>query len=79
MHPTGLEKSEDPDAKIKLLVAEALRSVRILVLDAYGKHFADELGRRDYMTGENWKTKPLFHLCLNEDASEEIQRDHGME
>merc|ERR1711860_204219 len=60
------------DAKIKFLAAEALRGVGGIVLDAGGKRFANELGRRDYVTGEMWKNKPPFRLCLNKAASEEI-------
>merc|ERR1711943_58710 len=52
VHPTGLVKPDDPDAKVKFLAAEALRGVGGLVLDANGKRFANELGRRDYVTGE---------------------------
>jgi succinate dehydrogenase/fumarate reductase flavoprotein subunit len=37
-----------------------------------GKRFANELGRRDYVTGEMWKNKPPFRLCLNKAASDEI-------
>merc|ERR1712061_64562 len=70
--PTGLVKPDDPDAKIKFLAAEALRGVGGLVLDANGKRFANELGRRDYVTGEMWKNKPPFRLCLNKAASDEI-------
>merc|ERR1719436_1501109 len=72
VHPTGLVKSDDPDAKIKFLAAEALRGVGGLILDGGGKRFANELGRRDYVTGEMWKNKPPFRLCLNKAASEEI-------
>jgi len=72
VHPTGLVKPDDPDAKIKFLAAEALRGVGGLVLDAKGKRFANELGRRDYVTGEMWKNKPPFRLCLNKAASDEI-------
>merc|ERR1712107_74035 len=72
VHPTGLVKPDDPDAKIKFLAAEALRGVGGLVLDANGKRFANELGRRDYVTGEMWKNKPPFRLCLNKAASTEI-------
>merc|ERR1712066_565347 len=32
----------------------------------------NELGRRDYVTGEMWKNKPPFRLALNKAASEEI-------
>jgi succinate dehydrogenase/fumarate reductase flavoprotein subunit len=72
VHPTGLVKPDDPDAKIKFLAAEALRGVGGLVLDSQGKRFANELGRRDYVTGEMWKNKPPFRLCLNKAAAEEI-------
>merc|ERR1719408_1153975 len=72
VHPTGLVKPDDPDAKIKFLAAEALRGVGGLVLDKQGKRFANELGRRDYVTGEMWKNKPPFRLCLNKAASDEI-------
>merc|ERR1712054_636015 len=43
-----------------------------LVIDKEGKRFANELGRRDYVTGEMWKNKPPFRLCLNKLASDEI-------
>merc|ERR1719221_2402734 len=72
VHPTDLVKPDDPDAKIKFLAAEALRGVGGLVLNAYGDRFANELGRRDYVTGEMWKNKPPFRLALNKAASEEI-------
>merc|ERR1712003_303559 len=72
VHPTGLVKPDEPDAKVKFLAAEALRGVGGLVLDANGKRFANELGRRDYVTGEMWKNKPPFRLCLNKAAAEEI-------
>merc|ERR1711979_108346 len=72
VHPTGLVKPDDPDAKVKFLAAEALRGVGGLVLDAQGKRFANELGRRDYVTGEMWRNKPPFRLCLNKAASDEI-------
>merc|ERR1719450_1874741 len=72
VHPTGLVKPDDPDAKIKFLAAEALRGVGGLVFDAHGNRFANELGRRDYVTGEMWKNKPPFRLALNKAASNEI-------
>merc|ERR1712070_510582 len=72
VHPTGLVKPDDADAKIKFLAAEALRGVGGLVFDQNGKRFANELGRRDYVTGEMWKNKPPFRLCLNKAASDEI-------
>merc|ERR1711912_183343 len=72
VHPTGLVKPDDPDAKVKFLAAEALRGVGGLVFDANGKRFANELGRRDYVTGEMWKNTPPFRLVLNKAASDEI-------
>merc|ERR1712137_561134 len=72
VHPTGLVKPDDADAKVKFLAAEALRGVGGLVLDKNGKRFANELGRRDYVTGEMWKNTPPFRLCLNKAASDEI-------
>merc|ERR1712178_388211 len=72
VHPTGLVKPDDPDAKIKFLAAEALRGVGGLIIDSNGKRFANELGRRDYVTGEMWKNKPPFRLCLNSAAANEI-------
>jgi len=72
VHPTGLVKPDDPDAKVKFLAAEALRGVGGLVFDKNGKRFANELGRRDYVTGEMWKNKPPFRLALNKAAGEEI-------
>eukprot|EP00973_Karenia_brevis_P046850 6499742-Karenia_brevis.AAC.1 len=50
VHPTGLVKPDDADAKIKFLAAEALRGVGGLVLNKEGQRFANELGRRDYVT-----------------------------
>jgi succinate dehydrogenase/fumarate reductase flavoprotein subunit len=72
VHPTGLIHPEEPDAKVKFLAAEALRGVGGVLLDINGNRFANELGRRDYVTGEMWKNKPPFRLCLNKAASDEI-------
>jgi flavocytochrome c len=72
VHPTGLVKPDDPDAKVKFLAAEALRGVGGVLIDRDGKRFANELGRRDYVTGQMWKNKPPFRLCLNKKASTEI-------
>merc|ERR1711865_495972 len=72
VHPTGLVKPDDPDAKVKFLAAEALRGVGGILIDKHGKRFANELGRRDYVTGMMWKNEPPFRLCLNKKASTEI-------
>merc|ERR1719473_1885977 len=69
VHPTGLVH---PEAPVKFLAAEALRGVGGVLLDADGKRFCNELGRRDYVTGMMWKNKGFtqsnctgFFLCLN--------------
>merc|ERR1719261_1723746 len=72
VHPTGLVKPSEPDAKIKFLAAEALRGVGGIILNKNGVRFANELGRRDYVTGEMWKNKAPFRLVLNKAASDEI-------
>jgi succinate dehydrogenase/fumarate reductase flavoprotein subunit len=58
--------------QVKFLAAEALRGVGGLVFDSTGRRFANELGRRDYVTGEMWKNKGPFRLVLNELAFQEI-------
>ncbi|RKP26505.1 FAD binding domain-containing protein [Syncephalis pseudoplumigaleata] len=73
VHPTGLVDPKEPDAKVKFLAAEALRGVGGLLLDANGNRFCDELGHRDYVTGEMWKNKGPFRLVLNTAASKEIE------
>merc|ERR1712137_1159377 len=72
VHPTGLVHPDEPDAKVKFLAAEALRGCGGVLLDINGNRFANELGRRDYVTGMMWKNKGVqlgstagFFLCLN--------------
>jgi flavocytochrome c len=73
VHPTGLVHPDDPNAKVKFLAAEALRGVGGILIDANGKRFCDELGRRDYVTGEMNRNKGPFRLVLNSKASKEIE------
>merc|ERR1719327_2445903 len=79
VHPTGLVHPDEPDAKVKFLAAEALRGVGGVLLTMDGHRFSNELGRRDYVTGEMWKNKGVtlgsctgFFLCLNSKASNEM-------
>merc|ERR1712032_954269 len=72
VHPTGLVKPDDADAKIKFLAAEALCGVGGLILNKNGERFANELGRRDYVTGEMWKNSAPFRLVLNNAAANEM-------
>ena len=73
VHPTGLVNPKDPDNKIKFLAAEALRGVGGIIINAEGKRFCDDLGRRDYVSGEMFKNKAPFRLVLNSKASKEIE------
>ena len=73
VHPTGLVDPKDPDSKWKFLAAEALRGEGGLLLNSNGHRFADELGHRDYVSGEMWKEKEAkrwpIRLVLNSKAS----------
>jgi flavocytochrome c len=72
VHPTGLVDPSEPQAKVKFLAAEALRGCGGILLTADGVRFCDELGHRDYVTGEMWKNKGPFRLVLNSKGSNEI-------
>jgi len=66
VHPTGLVDPKDPGSKWKFLAAEALRGEGGLLLNGDGDRFCDELGHRDYVSGEMWKEKDKgkFPVCL---------------
>jgi flavocytochrome c len=72
-HPTGLVQPSDPDNKVKWLAAEALRGCGGIIINANGERICDELGRRDYVSGEMHKNKAPFRLVLNSAASKEIE------
>ena len=65
-------KSDDPDAQIKFLVVEALRGVCGLVFDTYRDRLTNELGRRNFVTGEVWKNKHPFRLAPNKAITNDI-------
>ncbi|GCB24927.1 fumarate reductase [Aspergillus awamori] len=73
VHPTGLVDPKDPTAKFKFLAAEALRGEGGLLLNSDGQRFSDELGHRDYVSGQMWKEKEKgkwpIRLILNSKAS----------
>lgn len=74
VHPTGLINPDEPDARVLFLAAEALRGVGGLLLDNEGNRFCNELGRRDYVSGEMFKhNKFPYRLVLNGKASNEIE------
>ena len=72
VHPTGLVDPKNRESKVKFLAAEALRGEGGLILNADGERFCDELGRRDYVTGEMNKNKGPFRLVLNGKAEKQI-------
>ena len=53
------------DAQIKFFAAKALHRV-------HGNRLVNELGKREYVTGDVWKNKPPFRLALNKAASDDI-------
>ena len=73
VHPTGLVDPKDPGSKWKFLAAEALRGEGGLLINSKGERFCDELGHRDYVSGEEWKQKDAgnwpVRLVLNSKAS----------
>ncbi|KAK7203484.1 FAD binding domain-containing protein [Myxozyma melibiosi] len=69
VHPTGLVDPKDPDNKWKFLAAEALRGEGGILLNADGERFCDDLGHRDYVSGEMFKTKFPIRLVLTGKAS----------
>jgi len=73
VHPTGIVNPKDPNNKIKFLAAEALRGSGGIIINKDGERFVDELGRRDYVSGEMFKNKAPFRLVLNSKSSKEIE------
>lgn len=74
VHPTGLVHPDEPDNPVKFLAAEALRGVGALMLDKNGERFCNELGRRDYVSGEMTRLgRGPYRLVLNGKASAEIE------
>ena len=56
------------------MAAEALRGVGGLLLNKEGDRFCNELGHRDYVTGEMWKNKKApYRLIMNGAGSKEIE------
>jgi succinate dehydrogenase/fumarate reductase flavoprotein subunit len=73
VHPTGIIDPEDKDAKVKRLAAEALRGHGGILLDRDGNRFANELGKRDYVSGRMWaQDRAPYRLVLNSASTNEI-------
>ncbi|CAD5234202.1 unnamed protein product [Bursaphelenchus xylophilus] len=82
VHPTAFVDPKAPDAQTKFLAAEALRGKGALLVNEKGARFADELGRRDYLTrkiNENCAKDegaklPVAFMVLNDEAADGFGR-----
>ncbi len=72
VHPTGLVAPNDPESKFKFLAGEALRGEGAIMLDGTGKRFCNELGTRDYVSGEMTKVKYPIRLVLNTQGAKKL-------
>jgi len=57
VHPTGFIEPNNPNSDTKFLAPESLRGCGAVLLDASGRRFVNELGRRDYVT------QSIFEKC----------------
>lgn len=57
VHPTGFVEPSNPNHHTKFLAPEALRGCGAIMLNAEGRRFVDELGRRDHVT------EAIFRHC----------------
>ncbi|KAK6465199.1 osmotic growth protein [Scheffersomyces coipomensis] len=84
VHPTGLIDLNDKDVisgktqpRFLFLGAEALRGEGGLMFNAKGERFVDELGTRDYVSGEMEKQLKLgngpIRLVLSEEAESKLE------
>ncbi len=73
VHPTGLVNPDDPDNKTKFLAAEALRGEGGILLGNDGFRFCNDIGKRDYVTGNMWEHgKAPYRLVLNSAAASNL-------
>jgi flavocytochrome c len=69
IHPTGLVNPALPDSRVLFLAAEALRGEGGIIIDNEGKRFCNDLGTRNYVTGEMLKhNKAPYRLVLGDKA-----------
>lgn len=84
VHPTGLIEYDDTDVvagrktpRFLFLGAEALRGEGGVILNARGERFCDELGTRDYVSGEMQKQlskgKGPLRLVLSSQAEKRLE------
>ena len=63
VHAIGVVKPDEPE-------------VGSFIFDAHGNRVANELGERDFVTGEMWENKPPFSLASNNAVSDDRQCKH---
>uniref|UniRef100_A0A0N4Z482 fumarate reductase (NADH) n=1 Tax=Parastrongyloides trichosuri TaxID=131310 RepID=A0A0N4Z482_PARTI len=76
IHPTSFIDPANRDAKTKFLAAEALRGKGAILVNDKGLRFANELGRRDYLS------EKIFNNCVsdkNKRIAFMILNDEGVE
>uniref|UniRef100_A0A0K0FVF6 fumarate reductase (NADH) n=1 Tax=Strongyloides venezuelensis TaxID=75913 RepID=A0A0K0FVF6_STRVS len=76
IHPTAFVDPADREAGTKFLAAEALRGKGAILLNDKGERFANELGRRDYLS------EKIFNNCVSEKNNRiafMIMNDEGVE
>mmetsp|Transcript_3486 Transcript_3486/g.6939 ORF Transcript_3486/g.6939 Transcript_3486/m.6939 type:complete len:620 (-) Transcript_3486:282-2141(-) len=73
VHPTGLVNPKLPNERTLFLAAGALRGEGGILIDNEGNRFCNDLGTRDYVTGNMWKhNKAPYRLVLNSKCAKNI-------
>ncbi|KAH3683490.1 hypothetical protein WICPIJ_005538 [Wickerhamomyces pijperi] len=73
VHPTGFIKQDDPENNWKFLAAESLRGIGGILLNEKFERFVNEVGTRDFVSGEVMKQKgKKAYLVLNQDMYGEL-------
>lgn len=91
VHPTGMVDPSDPSNISKFLSPEALRGSGALLVNRDGLRFANELGRRKYLTEQiqqrctsyptplsSGKEQPVAYMILNKEVEGTLQILSGL-
>ena len=65
VHPTGFIEPSQPLAHTKFLAPEAIRGCGAILLNAEGKRFVNELGRRDHVTAKMMEHCKPYKVSMN--------------
>eukprot|EP00923_Selenidium_pygospionis_P052175 GHVN01090279.1.p1 GENE.GHVN01090279.1~~GHVN01090279.1.p1 ORF type:complete len:873 (-),score=165.53 GHVN01090279.1:703-3321(-) len=68
VHPTGFVDPHNPVSTTKILAPEALRACGAILVNQKGERFANELGRRDYLTDKIINRCERFKLAETTEA-----------